>query len=124
MMATRRDRVQKETVMPHYLVQVAYTPQAWAAQLKDPQDRTKIVGAALERVGARFVNAYLAFGEYDVVFIMEAPDNLSAAGVSMAVSAGGAVKAIKTTPLMTIEEGIQAMRKGVQAAGVYRPPGG
>lgn len=108
--------------MAHYLVQVAYTPEAWAAQLKNPQDRTKIVGQALERLGARFVSTYLAFGDYDVVFVMEAPDNVTAAGFSMAVSAGGAVKAIKTTPLMTIEEGVQAMRKGAEASGAYRPP--
>jgi hypothetical protein len=53
---------------------------------------------------------------------MEAPDNVSAAGLSMAVSAGGALKAIKTTPLMTIEEGIQAMKKGAAAAASYAPP--
>ncbi len=109
--------------MPHYLVQVAYTPEAWAALLKNPQERTTVVGKALAAVGARFVNTYMAFGDYDVIFVMEAPDNLSAAGVSMAVSAGGAVKAIKTTPLMTIEEGTQAMRRGAEAAASYRPPG-
>ena len=108
--------------MPNYLVQVAYTPEAWAAQLKNPQDRVAIVGKALAAVGARFVSSYLAFGDYDVIFIMEAPDNVSAAGLSMAVSAGGALKAIKTTPLLTIEEGIQAMKKGAQAAASYSPP--
>jgi hypothetical protein len=39
----------------------------------------------------------------------------------MAASAGGAVKATKTTPLMTMEEGIEAMRKAGTAG--YRPPG-
>jgi len=38
----------------------------------------------------------------------------------MAGAAGGAVKAIKTTPLMTIEESMEAMRK---ANGIgYQPP--
>jgi len=109
--------------MPHYLVQVAYTPEAWAAQLKNPQDRVAIVGKALAAVGARIVSTYLAFGDYDVVFIMEAPDNVTAAGLSMMFSAGGALKTIKTTPLMTTEESIQAMRKGAAAAASYRPPG-
>jgi acetyl esterase/lipase len=40
----------------------------------------------------------------------------------MVVSAGRSVKAIKTTPLMTIDEAIQAMRKGATAAPTYRPP--
>ena len=64
---------------------------------------------------------YYAFGEYDVIGIVEMPDNVSMAAFSLTVSAGGAVKAFKTTPLMTIEEGIEAMRK---AGGTgYRPPG-
>jgi hypothetical protein len=48
------------------------------------------------------------------------PDNVSAAGVSIAAAAGGAVKAIKTTPLMTVQESMEAMRKAGQAG--YRPP--
>jgi hypothetical protein len=43
------------------------------------------------------------------------------AAFALAATAAGAVKALKTTPLMTIEEGIEAMRK---ASGTgYRPPG-
>lgn len=36
-------------------------------------------------------------------------------------AARGAVKALKTTPLMTIEEGIEAMRKASCTG--YHPPG-
>lgn len=108
--------------MAHYLVQVAYTPEAWAAQIKNPQNRVEAVRPLLERLGARFETTYLAFGDYDIMFIMEAPDNVSAAAISLAVSAGGACKAYKTTPLMTVEEGIEAMRKAGQAAAAYRPP--
>jgi hypothetical protein len=39
----------------------------------------------------------------------------------MAVSAGGAVKASKTTPMMTIEEGLEAMQKAGGSG--YQPPG-
>ncbi len=62
------------------------------------------------------------FGKYDLVFIMEAPDNVTAASLSLAFCAGGAVKAIKTTPLMTIDEGIEAMPRDAEVAGIYRPP--
>ena len=57
-----------------------------------------------------------------MVGITEMPDHVSAAAFSLAVSAGGAVKAIKTIPLLTIEEGIAAMQKAAGAG--YRPPGG
>ena len=53
---------------------------------------------------------------------MEAPDNVSAAALSLALTASGVVKAYETTPLTTIEEGIEAMRKGAEVAAAYRPP--
>jgi uncharacterized protein with GYD domain len=77
----------------------------------------------MEFIGLSETNTigYYAFGEYDVVLIGEIPDHVSAAALAMAVAAGGAAKALKTTPLLTIEEGIEAMRK---ASGTgYRPPG-
>ena len=110
--------------MPHYLVQLAYTPEAWANQLKSPQNRIEAVRPAMEKVGARMESAYFAFGEYDIVFVMEAPDNKSAAAFALAVAAGGSVKAYKTTPLMTIEDGLQALRAASDVASAYRPPAG
>jgi uncharacterized protein with GYD domain len=107
--------------MPHYLVQVAYTPDAWATQLKNPQSRAEAIRPAIERLGGRMECAYLAFGEYDVVVVLDMPDNVNAAAFSIAAAAGGAVRTIKTTPLMTLEEGIEAMRKAGTAG--YRPPG-
>jgi uncharacterized protein with GYD domain len=107
--------------MSHYLVQAAYTPEAWAAQLKNPQDRTEALRPAIERMGGRIECAYISFGDYDIMLIVDMPDNVSAAAFSIAAAAGGAVKAIKTTPLMTLGEGIEAMRKG--AAAGYRGPG-
>ena len=61
---------------------------------------------------------YVTVGVRDGVGIAELPDNVSAAGVSRAVSATGAV-AYKTTPLLTPEEVDQASKKKVD----YRPPG-
>jgi hypothetical protein len=52
--------------------------------------------------------------------LMQLPDNVSAAAFSIAVSAGGAVRAVKTTPLMSVEEGMDAMRKAGEVD--YKPP--
>ena len=108
--------------MPLYLVQVAYTPEAWAVQLYNPLDRREAVSSVLERLGGYIESAYYAFGDYDAILIIEMPDHVSAAAFSLAVSAGGAVKAIKTTPLLTIEDGIVAMQRAAGAG--YHPPGG
>ncbi len=107
--------------MARYLFQGTYTPQAWAAQIQNPQNRVELLQPVFGSLGGRIESAYFAFGEYDVVVIVEMPDNASMAAISLALNSGGALKAVKTTPLMTIEEGVDAMRKagGVQ----YRPPG-
>ena len=106
--------------MAHYLIQVSYTPEAWVALMKNPQDRSKSVGAALAKLGGKMEGFWAAFGDYDVVAIGQFPDNVSAAAFSMAVSAGGALRAFKTTPLMTAEEAIEAMKKAGKAG--YQPP--
>ena len=107
--------------MARYLFQAAYTSEAWAAQVKNPQNRIDVVRPVIERLGGRIECVYFAFGEYDLIGIVEMPDNVSAAAFSLAGSAGGGLKAVKTTPLLTIDEGIEAMK---QAAGAgYRPPG-
>ena len=106
--------------MPYYLVQVAYTPEAWGKMVKNPQNRIEAVRPAVEKLGGKLQSGWLAFGKYDVVVILEMPDNVSAAGIAMAFAAGGAVKTVATTVLMTPEEGMRAMKKAAEAA--YRPP--
>jgi uncharacterized protein with GYD domain len=109
-------------IVPSYLIQVAYTPDAWAAMVKQPQNRLEAVRPVVEKLGGKFEHAWLAFGEYDIIGVVELPDNTNAAAFAMAAAAGGALKAFKTTPLLSVDEGVEAMRKA-QGAG-YRPPGG
>src|SRR5215831_14526611 len=106
--------------MPQYLLQAAYTPDAWNAMVKSPQNRLEAVRPVIERLGGKIEGGWLSFGEYDVTVICQMPNNVSAAAFSMAAAAGGAVKAVKTTPLMSMEEAIEAMRKAGGAG--YRPP--
>ena len=97
--------------MAHYLFQCSYTPEAWAAQISNPQNRVKAVAPVLESFGGRFVGAWFAFGEYDIVAICEAPDNISQAAFSLAAYATGHIASVKTTPLMSMEDGVAAMGK-------------
>ena len=106
--------------MPSYLIQVGYTPEAWAAMAKKPQDRIEAVRPAIEKMGGKVVAGYLAFGEYDLIAIVDMPDNVSAAAFSVAAAAGGAVRAIRTTPLMTTKEGVDVMKKA--GSSIYKPP--
>ena len=86
-----------------------------------PTNRVEAVKPVMDKIGARITAAYYCFGEYDLVFTAEFPDNVTAAAASLAFSAGGAIKALKTTPLMSVEEGMEAMKKGNTAAALYKP---
>ncbi|MBZ5643554.1 MAG: GYD domain-containing protein [Acidobacteriia bacterium] len=108
--------------MPLFLTQVSYTDQAWQSLLSNPQNRAEALRPVLEQLGGRVVNAWFAFGDYDIVLVSELPDNVSAAALAIAVSAGGACKTVKTTPLMDTSEGLEALRKA--AASGYRAPSG
>jgi uncharacterized protein with GYD domain len=108
--------------MPLYLYQAAYTPESWAAQLKNPQNRVETVGRQVcEAVGGKLVGGWLSFGEYDLVIIADVPNNESMTAIALGVAAGGAIKASKTTVLMTGTEGVAAMKKADAVAKAYRP---
>ncbi len=107
--------------MPAYLVQVTYTSDAWRTQVGNPQNPLNRITSVVENLGGSIESIYYAFGDADIVAIVQFPDNQSAAAFSLAAQAGGAVKSYKTTPLMSIDEGLGAMRKAAGAG--YRPPG-
>jgi len=106
--------------MAYYLMQAAYTSEAWLNMVESPQDRLATVEQAVESLGGKLVGGWLTFGEYDVVLVLEMPDNVSAAAFSMTTMAGGALRAARTTPMMTFDEGLEAMKK--EATVRYRPP--
>jgi uncharacterized protein with GYD domain len=107
--------------MPLYLYQAAYTPESIAAQIKEPKDRVEVVKPAFDAIGARILAAGYPFGEYDVLVVYEAPDDTAAAGLALAVAAGGAVKSGKTTRLLSGQEWIESLRKAQGVAPQYRP---
>ena len=55
-----------------------------------------------------------------VAILPYAWNDATAAAFALAVSAGGACRAVTTTSLLSVEEGIAAMRKAATAE--YRPP--
>ncbi len=105
--------------MPKYLIQASYTADGLKGLMKDKASgRKAAVSKMLEGLGGKLEAFYYAFGEDDVVLILDLPDNASAASLGLTVSATGLVRT-KTTPLLTIEETDQAVSKSVN----YRPPG-
>jgi uncharacterized protein with GYD domain len=101
-------------MVAHYLMQLSYTPEAWAGLVKSPRNRIKDVEPAIKKAGMKLVNSYMSFGEYDIIAIVEAPDNVAIAGLAMDFAAGGSLKDVKTTPLISWEDGVKAMRAAGQ----------
>ncbi len=106
--------------MAQYLVQVAYTSETIATLVNNPQDRIVVVSKVVKKLGGKVVNGWLSFGEYDTALIVHLPDNVAAAAFAMAIGAGGACKSVKTTPLLSVEEGISAMKAAAKTG--YKPP--
>ncbi len=107
--------------MVQFLVQVAYSQEAWASLVKGPQNRIGAVSAVVEKLGGKLVQGWLSFGDYDTVVILEMPDNVAAAAFAAAIAAGGSCKSVKTTPLLSPEEGVAAMKKAGGSG--YKPVG-
>jgi FtsP/CotA-like multicopper oxidase with cupredoxin domain len=72
------------------------------------------------KLGGAITHGWFAFGEYDLIAIVDMPGNVEAAAFSLAASAGGAVRAIKTTPLLSTAEGVEAMKKASMSG--YKAP--
>ena len=97
--------------MTLYMYQASYTAKSMAAQLTEPQDPVEAIKPALEDLGATVVVAGFPFGEYDVLVVYEAPDDMTAASVAMAIAAAGEVKSGKTTRLLSGQEWLESLRK-------------
>jgi uncharacterized protein with GYD domain len=107
--------------MAVYLMRFSYTPETWARLIQNPEDRRDAARTYIEKVGGSLQGFWYAFGEHDGYAIFEAPDNVSMAGVVLAIAGGGALASVETTVLMTVEETLEALGKASDIG--YRRPG-
>ena len=106
--------------MPKYLIQASYIGDGvQGLRQEGGSARRSAVNKACSSVGGKLDAFYYAFGESDVVAVIDLPDNTTAAGIALLIAATGKVD-IKTTVLITPEEVDTAVKVG----GDYRPPGG
>lgn len=108
--------------MAHYLIEVSYTPQSWSNQIDHPASAIERITPSLDACGASLVGLYYAFGDVDVVGIIDFPAPEDAAAWSLAIGSSGALKMLRTTPLMSIDQGIDALGRAGNLRKVYSPP--
>ncbi len=105
--------------MPKYLIQANYTAEGAKGLLKDGgSKRVRAAKAAAKAVGGKIDAMYFAFGDTDVLAIVDMPDHASMTALSLTVAGSGAL-GIKTTVLLTPQEIDEASTKAV----AYKPPG-
>ena len=97
--------------MTLYMYQASYTAKSMAAQLQDPHDPVEAIRPTLDELGAKILVAGFPFGEYDLLVVYDAPDDMTAASVAMAVAAAGEMKSAKTTRLLSGQEWLESLRK-------------
>jgi uncharacterized protein with GYD domain len=105
--------------MPKYLVEARYTTEGAKGLAREGgSGRRAAVIKAVESVGGKLEAFYFGFGDVDAYIIIELPDNITAAAVSLAANQSGFI-ASKTIVLLTPEEMDQATKKTTG----FRPPG-
>jgi len=105
--------------MAKYLLQGSYTAEGSKGLLKDGGSKRRAAAKTLvESLGGKIECLYFAFGETDVVAIVDMPDSASAAAASLTIGASGGLTG-KLTVLLTAEEIDQAAKKSA----TYTPPG-
>lgn len=86
--------------MATYITLVNFTPQG-IANIKEAPGRLDAAREALGAMGVEIKEFYLTMGDYDIVTVVEAPDNKTAAKALLALGMQGNVS---TTTLAALTE--------------------
>ena len=108
--------------MAHYLIEVGYTPQAWSSQIDNQPNVLDRITPAVKAAKGKIESIYYAFGDADLIGIMDFPTPEDAAGFALAVTGSGALRSFKTTPLLTVEQGIASLKRAADIRTKYTPP--
>ena len=88
--------------MPIYLMLTTLTEKGIQTLKSNPR-RLREVNRDVEELGAQVLHQWASLGAYDFVNIVEAPDDLTIARVSVALGARGSAK-IESLPLVPVDD--------------------
>jgi uncharacterized protein with GYD domain len=110
--------------MGHYLLGLSFTAESTKKLISRPIDRRAKTAKAVKAVGGKLHQYFYSFGRYDAIAIVEYAGNVDAVAGSMMAGATGSFSRIETYPLLTIEEGVEAMdraSKGYKKTTTHNP---
>jgi uncharacterized protein with GYD domain len=108
--------------MSYYLIEGSYTSTAWTAQIDTEANVIDRITPAVQACNGKIECMYYAFGDRDFVGVMDFKTPEDAAAFALAVNSGGALSTFRTTPLLSVDQGIKSMHKAKAARKSYTPP--
>ncbi len=94
--------------MATYILLSTLTPEGRRTMHNHP-DRLLEVNKEVEQLGCKVLAQYAVLGIYDFVSIVEAPDNETAAHLSVDLGSRGTVS-LMTLPAMTIDDFVEKLK--------------
>jgi uncharacterized protein with GYD domain len=92
----------------YYILLINWTEQG-IGKIKESSERYSAFKASVEKAGGKLIGGYYTFGEYDVVIIIEAPNDDIVMSLMLKIGSYGNVRT-KTLKAFTAEEGIKIIK--------------
>ena len=94
--------------MSQYILLINWTQQG-ISKIKESSDRFNSFKTSVEKAGGKLIGGYYTFGEYDVIIIIEAPNDEAVMSLMLKVGSAGNVRT-KTLKAFTAEEGLNIIK--------------
>jgi len=94
--------------LPHYILLISWREQG-IIKIKESSDRYSSFKTSVEKAGGKLIGGYYTFGEYDVVIIIEAPNDEVVMSLMLKVGSAGNVRT-KTLRAFSAEEGFRIIK--------------
>jgi uncharacterized protein with GYD domain len=110
--------------MPKYATIFSYSSGSWARMIQTSDDGIDALRQLLESQGASLESVYfMPLGLPAGIVIVDTPDSVTAAAVSVAITSTGAVQNLQTYELFTQEQVREMLFLAKDGLQIYRPPG-
>jgi uncharacterized protein with GYD domain len=108
--------------MATFITQARFTKDGLHEMIAAPEERTETISRLITQIGGKLVSYYLTSGEYDVLFIFEAPSYEDTVPALIVATADSGVSDLKTVTALTSSEMKSAFIKAGSIAASYRSP--
>ena len=95
--------------MPHYIILFNFTDQG-IRNIKDTIKRAEAFKSSIEKAGGKFISEYYTLGKYDIVTIVEAPNDETMMSTILATGSLGNVRT-ETLKAFTIDEAAKIIER-------------